>query len=177
MAYRKWPATKRSSKTTTEGTFHFHVYHAVHQRVLHHLGFSIGPDATIDISILHIFFPYFTSFSTSFSSSFLCRLSVAVEQYNNKLSMVLDANGILTQAFEKLKKETGLFIRFCICLFCFCCISALIQLCHESTNRFFPIKTCITTRISVLTCFLKYMTRIYHYVPPLLTFSFPPFLP
>jgi len=35
------------------------------------------------------------------------RLSVAVEQYNNKLSMVLDANGILTQAFDKLKKEAG----------------------------------------------------------------------
>lgn len=30
-----------------------------------------------------------------------------MEQYNNKLSMVLDANGILTQAFEKLKKEAG----------------------------------------------------------------------
>jgi hypothetical protein len=35
------------------------------------------------------------------------RLSVAVEQYNNKLSMVMDANGVLTQAFEKLKKEAG----------------------------------------------------------------------
>ena len=34
---------------------------------------------------------------------------MAVEQYNNKLSMVLDANGILTQAFEKLKKEAGMF--------------------------------------------------------------------
>ena len=32
---------------------------------------------------------------------------MAVEQYNNKLSMVLDANGILTQAFDKLKKECG----------------------------------------------------------------------
>jgi chromosome segregation ATPase len=35
------------------------------------------------------------------------RLSVAVEQYNNKLSMVMDANGVLTQAFERLKREAG----------------------------------------------------------------------
>lgn len=35
------------------------------------------------------------------------RLGVAVEQYNNKLSMVMDANGVLTQAFEKLKREAG----------------------------------------------------------------------
>jgi chromosome segregation ATPase len=35
------------------------------------------------------------------------RLGVAVEQYNNKLSMVMDANGVLTQAFERLKREAG----------------------------------------------------------------------
>ncbi len=50
-----------------------------------------------------LYSPHFLLFLYLYSTSLHCiaddnrRLGVAVEQYNNKLSMVMDANGVLNQ--------------------------------------------------------------------------------